>query len=264
MNAARTTGTAAIAVAALLAFATSSAGDTTASPRLALSLVSGTSQPRLRLEQRQIERAWGGSEDSVYREIEIPQWRSEGTASVLSAALPGAGQAYVGSQRAWVYALAEVAGWTGRLLYLRRGHDLQNDAASYVGTPADTTSRWSFSRWEQATNGDATELRALFDRDRNVFYDEIGRDPGLLEGWAGDPAATRARFSEMRKQGDDRLRYARYAGTGLWINHVVSALDALRAARLHNVSLGHDMRLGLSSGWRHGAPTVTAELKRTF
>src|SRR5262249_46879454 len=135
---------------------------------------------------------------------------------------------------------------------------------SYVGLPADTTSRWSFARWQRATNGDASRLRELFDRDRNVFYDEIAHDPSLLEGWSGDPAGTRAAFTEMRRVGDDRLRYARYVGTGLWINHIVSAVDALRSARLHNFPLGRDLQLGLSSRWRHGAPVVVAELKRSF
>src|SRR5439155_19256355 len=132
----------------------------------ALALVTGASQPRLILEQRQIERSWGQSEDSLYREVEIPKWRSEGTASLLSALVPGAGQAYVGSRRAWIYVLAEAAGWTSRWFYVRRGKDLQTEAATYAGWPSDTTSRWSFTRWEQATNGDATALRALFDRDR--------------------------------------------------------------------------------------------------
>ncbi len=264
MSLARRTAAVAIAVGSMLTVATAWAGVTTESPPLALALVTGAAEPRLRLEQRQIERSWGRSEDSVYREIDIPQWRSEGAASVLSAVVPGAGQAYVGSRRAWIYAIAEVAGWTSRWFYLRRGHDLQDDAASYAGSPDDTTSRWSFARWEQSTNADPTELRALFDRDRNVFYDLIGRDPSLLQGWVGNSTATRTVFTDLRDQGDDRLRYARYTGTGLWLNHVISAFDALRAARLHNLPLGRDMRLGLSSGWRHGSPTVTAELWRSF
>ena len=76
----------------------------------------------------------------------------------------------------------KVAGWTSRWIYLRRGHDLQDAAASYAGSPGDSTSRWSFDRWEAATDGDATELKALFDHDRSVFYDRIGHDASLLDG----------------------------------------------------------------------------------
>jgi len=241
-----------------------SRAETTASPRLALAIVGGAAEPQLFLAQRQIDRAWGQSEDSLYRDVEIPGWRSEGAAAALSAAIPGAGQAYAGSKRAWIYALAEVAGWTSRWLYERRGHELQDAAAAYVGAPADTTSRWSFDRWEARTSGDASALRTLYARDRNVFYDEIAHDPDLLAGWAGDAAATRTAFSDMRGVADDRLRFARYSGTGVWLNHIVSAVDALRAARLHNLPLGRNTRLGLKGSWHHGSPAFTAALRRSF
>ena len=150
----------ALALGVIMAAADASVAGTTANPKFALALVTGATQPRLILEQRQIERTWGMSEDSVYREVDIPGWRSEGLAAGLSAAVPGAGQAYAGSKRAWVYALAEVAGWTSRWLYLRRGHELQDQAASYAGAPADSPSRWSFTRWQRAPHAEAGELQA--------------------------------------------------------------------------------------------------------
>lgn len=254
----------ALALGCLMAAAGAAWSATTASPEWALPLVGSASPPRLLLAQRQIERAWGLSEDSVYREIDIPNWRSEGAAIALSAVVPGAGQAYVGKPRAWAYAVAEVAGWTSRWLYRRRGLELEDQAAAYAGSPADTTSRWSFDRWVSATNGDPGELRALYDRDRNVFYDRIAHDPSLLSGWAGNAAATRIPFSGLRDVADDRLRFSRYSGTALWINHIVSAVDALRAAHLNNLPLGRGTKLGLASGWRHGSPTLRAALRRSF
>ena len=235
-----------------------------AAPELALALVTGASQPRLIVAQRQIERTWGLSEDSVYTQVEIPGWRSETTAAALSAAVPGAGQAYVGSRWVWGYALAEAAGLTAHWIWRRRGHELQNDAAAYVGSPAEPGSRWSFERWEQGTNQDASTLRALYAQDRNAFYDEIARDPGLLAGWLGNPSTTRTTFGDLRRHADDRLRYARYSATAVWINHLVSAVDALRIARLHNLPLGGGTRLGFEGGWRHGSPALTAALGRSF
>ncbi len=80
----------ALALAGLVA-AVPARGETTASPRLALALVTGASQPRLKLEQRAIERSWGLSEDSVYREVDVPGWRSEGAAAAMSAVVAGRG-----------------------------------------------------------------------------------------------------------------------------------------------------------------------------
>ena len=248
----------------LMAMAGPAAAMTTASPELALALVGGASRPRLILAQRQVERTWGLSDDSVYHEIDIPNWRSEPRAFALSAVIPGAGQAYVGQKRAWIYAVTEAAGWTTRWLYLRRGRELADEAAAYAGSPMDPASRWSFERWEAATNGDSRELRALYDYDRNVFYDRLAHDPGLLSGWTSDATATRTPFTDLREVADDRLRVSHYSGTLLWINHLVSAFDALLAARLNNMSLGQDTRLGMASGWRSGSPTLSATLRRSF
>jgi hypothetical protein len=50
----------------------------------------------------------------------------------------------------------------------------------------------------------------------------------------------------------------------LWFNHLLSALDALHAARLHNLPLQHNLELKLRSSWRAGRPDVLAALVRRF
>lgn len=231
---------------------------------LAVAVVGGDGRPELLLAQRTIERDWGPSEDSVYVEIDVPEWRSEGVALGLSAAVPGAGQYYVGDRRWWWHALAEAAGWATRAAYRKRGFALQRDAAGYAGTPAYADARWSFERWEQITQGDASEMRMLFDLDRNVFYDRIARDPAFLAGWAGDAAATRSVFSELRRHADDRLRFARYASYFLWLHHAFSAVDALRAARLHNLPLQERLQLRVRAGARQGETDLRAALEARF
>ena len=52
--------------------------------------------PELWLAQRTIDRDWGLSEDSTYRTVDIQGYKSEGWAMIMSAALPGTGQLYVG------------------------------------------------------------------------------------------------------------------------------------------------------------------------
>jgi len=158
----------------------------------------------------------------------------------------------------------EAAGWTTHFLSRKSALDLQDQAAEYAGAPADSTSRWSFGRWEQATNGDAARLEALFTHDRSTFYDMIASDPELLAGWSGDPVSTRSPFSNLWDKAGDRLDVSHYAASALWINHVASAVDALCAARLNNLPLGKDTRLGLSSGWQRGTPTFHASLRRSF
>jgi hypothetical protein len=234
---------------------------------LSLAVIGGDpAQPELLLAQRAIDREWGPSDDSTYVSYEIPDWKSEGRAMGMSAAVPGTGQFYAGAPgRGLVFALIEIAGWTTRWLYDRRGDELQTDAAVYAGAPNDTTSRWSFDRYENATHQEAAKLRALYDGDRQVFYDVIAHDPNYLAGWSGPtPEATRQPYSDLRDNADNRLMVSRWASTGLWINHMVSAFDALRLARLHNIPLQKDTQLNLKTGWHRGRPTLMATVARKF
>jgi len=231
---------------------------------LAVPLLGGGRAPSLVLAQRTIDRQWGTSEDSVYKVIEIPAWRGEGTAMVLSAAIPGLGQAYVGDRSGVWYALAEATGWVARLWWRHRADDLRADAERYAGSPDDPGSAWSFERWSAATSQSSAELRALYAADRESFYALIGSDPRYIGGWSGDPAATRSTFADLRAHSDERLKTARYAETGLWLNHVASAVEALRAARLHNIPLRPDLDLKLNGAWHGGRPSLVAALERRF
>src|SRR5262249_10739178 len=136
---------------------------------LALAAVDGTDRPQL-LAQRGIDRSWGASEDSTYTVVDVPHWREEGVALALSGTVPGLGQACAGAWRAAaMFALLEAAGWAARTTWRNRGHDLEDQATAYAGTPEDPASRWSASRWSQATGSDPSELLALHAADPDVF-----------------------------------------------------------------------------------------------
>ena len=77
-------------------------------------------------------------------------------------------------------------------------------------------------------------------------------------------ASSRAEFRGLRESSQDMYRRARYAETGLWLNHLVSAVDALRAARLHDLPLRRDLELKLRGSWRGGRPALVAALERGF
>jgi hypothetical protein len=229
---------------------------------LSLAVVSGDSRPELLLAQRAIERQWGPSDDSLYVVVDVPQWRSEGMAAALSAALPGSGEMYAGDRRGLWFMLAEVLGWTTHAVMRDRGHKLQDAAAHFAGLPSDSASRWSFSRWSRATRQDSSALVALYGGDRQAFYDLIANDPRYTAGWDGE--AARSTFADFRSHADDRLRVGRVATMGLWFNHVASGLDALRLARLHNLPLRRNLDLRVRAGWRHGSPEGMAVLVRRF
>ena len=254
--------TALLAGAVLLAAGT--AGAVIRGSALALPLVSGPGRPQLYLAQRAIDRSWGLSEESTYVEVNVPEWRSEGLAAGFSAAVPGAGQLYLGEGSGLWFALAEVVGWTANRIYLHKAQTERDRSARFVGDPTDSSSAWSFERYRQVTGQDPSELQAVWARDRQAFYEMIARDPGYLAGWAGQPTTTRSEFFDLRGAARGYYDRASNVGYALWLNHLVAALDALRAARLHNLTLQRNLELKLRSSWQGGRPAVMATLVRRF
>ena len=100
--------------------------------------------------------------------------------------------------------------------------------------------------------------------DRGAFFYLIGNDPRYLVGWGGSPPVMRSRFKGLMDTADLEQKRSRWVEAGLWINHVVSAVDALQAARLHNLPLRQRLDLRLGADWHRGQPGLTAELQRRF
>jgi hypothetical protein len=244
---------------------------------LALALAAGTSAadegvPRWRptlaatgsglLAQRTIEREWGLSDDSVYVEVHVPGLKSEALAASLSAILPGAGQLYVGENSGWLFAALEAAGWGGWWWQRREADRLNRDAATVAGTPDDPASGWSFQRWSDATEGDPAALAELYAADREAFYNAIATDPAYGAGWSS--AEEQLAFSTLRSRADTRRESARLYATALWIHHLVAAVDALRAARFHNLPLRENLRVRVGSRGTYARPGVTMAVEVRF
>lgn len=264
----------AILAAALLCVASSMARAESAVPAapqhgsvFAFPLVGGTDRPDLVLAQRTIERRWGPSEDSVYREVSVPGWKSEGGAMAMSAVLPGAGQIYAGEHRmGYAFLLAEAVGFYQHWALQRTADRFERKARAYAGNPQDSTSRWAFSTYEQRTGQSADALRALYQADPDLFYYEIARYDNLQQGWSdyGYTEIEREQFIEWRENVEERRKRARYFVAMIWANHVIAAVDALREARISNLPLRRDLELHLKSGWSRGAPQMAVSLERRF
>jgi hypothetical protein len=233
-----------------------------AAPRL----VRGAAEvPELWLAQRGIEREWGPSEDSLYRTVELKGWKLEGLALGLSAAVPGAGQLYVGEGSGWLFLALEALGWAGRAITLQRGDELKDEAAAQIGDPLDPASSWSFERYTTNTGDPASELRVLWEQDRDAFYESISRDTRYQHGFSGpDPSGAYDGFRGAHESSQDRYRQSRRLEMALLVNHVVAAFDALRAARAQNMPLRRDLELRLSGRAGRRGGELRAALVRSF
>ncbi|HEV2106452.1 MAG TPA: hypothetical protein VGU27_12065 [Candidatus Eisenbacteria bacterium] len=252
-------GALALALAALLA-APAAAGVSDGS-RLARPLLAAGDVPRLWLAQRTIERHWGPSDDSTYVTVNVPDWKSEGWAMALSGAAPGAGQLYVGAGSGWWYLLGEAGGWAGRWLYRREANRYRGQAAARLGDPYDSTSAWSFQRFQARGGGDVSWLQTLWADDREGFYNAIQRG-GYTAGFSG--GGPFRSWVDLRLSADNAFRREREMDALLVLNHVLSAFDALRAARIHNLPLQPNLRLQLGERWNRGGPALRAALVESF
>jgi hypothetical protein len=234
--------------------------------KLAPVMLHGSAQvPELWLAQRTIDREWGPSEDSTYRTIDVKGWKSEGLAWALSGALPGAGQLYADEGSGWFYLLGEAAGWAGRIVTRNKANKLRDQAAAFVGDPTDSASTWSFARYSRSSGADAAFLEQLWVADRESFYQALATDPAYRAGFSGsNPAAAFDSYRGLRESSQNRLRQSRALEIGLWLNHVVSAFDALRATHIRNLPLRRTMELQMGGRMRRGEPQFRAALVRRF
>jgi hypothetical protein len=230
---------------------------------LALPMFREPGGPRFGLAQRAINRSWGLSEDTTYTEVDVPEWRSEGRAAGFSALVPGAGQLYAGEGGAVWFALAEVAGWTANRIYLHKARVERDRSARFAGDPSDPASAWSFERFK-AAGKDTSELKEIWTVDPQAFYEKIAHDPAYLAGWNGESATTRSEFLDIRDASRHYYDRSSLAGYVIWLNHLIAAVDALRAARLHNLTLQHNLELKVRTSLHGGRPAVLTALVRRF
>ena len=154
-------------------------------------------------------------------------------AGLLSALVPGAGQLAMGQDRGWVYLGLETAGWFSHWALQEAGDQSKTDYGEFADA------HWAWARYDTTSScGEGLgpvdfeeERRALEEaerRSREEFYDDIGRLDVYACGW--DDLGSRDRFRGMQGHADALFHSARTVFSLVFLNHVVSALDAAKSA----------------------------------
>jgi hypothetical protein len=219
-------------------------------------------EPGLLLAQRVLDREWTTRADSLSNSSYVTGGKSELGALAMSAVVPGTGQLYVGERSGFIYLAAEVVAVAGALFFNGKANETRDDAAVVAGVPVDSTSGWSAERWASATSGDPDPVVALYQADPEAYYDRIAKDPSYAAGWSSD--AKHGEFITLRTESDDQLQRAHTLEAAVWINHLVSAFDALRAARFYNVPLRRGMELKGNARWKKDGPAVKFAVVQRF
>ena len=257
----RTGGLGCCVCAAALAWASAALAGIVGSPLAVDLLITEHGEPQLWLAQRTIEREWTAPDDPEALASHVAGGKSELGAASLSALLPGSGQLYVGEKSGYAFLLAEAVSWAGLLYYNHQSDDHHATVNSSLGSPADSASAWSFQRYA-TRGGDPARLEALYQADQPAFYDAIASDPRFSTGWAS--GAEQQQFVTQLSDAQSSQHRVNQFSALLWLNRVVAAADAFRAARLHNLPLQRNLELKANGGFHHGRPDLTVTLVRKF
>ena len=175
-----------------------------------------------------------GQDKTINLSPELPEKKSVTKAFFLSLLLPGAGEAYVGKTAyTRVFLSIELVGWgmfvANRVNVSKRENDYKNYAAQHAGlSDQDKPDQY----WIDIGKFDNTYLyneQRRRDRDVEAIYPE-----NLPFSWQWDNRENRLYYDGYRietRQIDERKTYIIGA---ILLNHVVSAINALRVARAHN------------------------------
>lgn len=159
---------------------------------------------------------------------------------LLSLAVPGGGQIVQGQKRGYLYLAAEIAFWGAYYVLNEKGNEEVDEFKAYADTHWDFA---GYADWYDIycvncvgdTCGSDYDCRELAPYGSGEYYEDIGKYSTYWRWWSEDGAGSwnpeyleiRDIYWEMRRTSNRHLRNARYYMTAAFLNHVVSAVDAL-------------------------------------
>lgn len=197
------------------------------------------SEPAMILAQKAIRQAPSRASEEESSAV----MKSPGKAFFFSLLAPGSGQLYVGAKRGYIFLGVEAIAWTSSYFLWKSGKQKKDEYQGFADT------HWEFPVPGEPCNDaiyDSTadrRIRDFYAYDKEHFYEDIGKYPFYTCGW--DSPENLNAYLDMRDDSNWLLKSSNYAIMAALINHVVSAIDALRLARNYNVSLGYGMNLDL-------------------
>ncbi|MDZ7721380.1 MAG: DUF5683 domain-containing protein [candidate division KSB1 bacterium] len=181
----------------------------------------------------------------------------------MSAALPGAGQAYAGNWlKAALFAAVEATGWTLYAVYNEKGKDIRSEFHSYAHTHWSESSYWKWVAHQAGLEynaDDLTDLRewehehfshGLHEQKDQQYYEMIGKYHQFNYGWDdfrneysitmthqelnNIETENRHTYESKRNDANQAFRTATSSVTVVMLNHILSAADAAWTAYSFN------------------------------
>ncbi len=201
-------------------------------------------------------------------EEQVPVKKSVGLAALYSLLIPGMGELYAeGFSSGKYFLIAEGGLWITYAAFEIHGNDLRDGARSFAaaraGVSIDGKNDQFFVDIGNFLTMDEYNDKRLRDREPDKVY-----STSAGQFWRWDTEDSRLTYREQRITSENMYNNRKFVGAAILINHVVSAINAARAAISYNSSLEKSLgSLELSSrvlggpGGEHG---VLVTLSRKF
>jgi len=221
-----------------------------------------------------------GNIQPVFVLDDLPNKKSPVLAGVMSAIIPGSGEFFVGEYlKAAIFFVVEAALITTAVVYDNKGDDqtaefqvfadehwsvvkysenllLQPglpDGCSIPINPDESLPPWErIEDWDALNHCEQGYSHHLPNYGEQQYYELIGKYNQYSSGWnTFDPATDDFRkvpqimldYSKMRGEANDTYNVAAKAVIGIYINHVLSAIDAIWSASSYNKNLAVGIRV---------------------
>ena len=164
----------------------------------------------------------------------VPSHKSPGLAALYSLLIPGMGELYAENFASGKYFLiAEGVLWLGYAAMDIHGNGLRDDARVFAvaqaGISAEGKNDQFFVDIGNFLTIDDYNDKKLRDREPEKLY-----DPLAGYAWRWNSEAARMTFREQRVAGETMYNNQKFVGAAILINHVISAINAARAAIAYN------------------------------
>ena len=201
-------------------------------------------------------------------EDQAPSKKAVGLAVLYSLLVPGMGELYAGGFGSGKYFLIAEGGlWITYAAFEIHGNDLRDGARSFAAARAGVSIAGKddqfFVDLGNFLTMDEYNDKRLRDREPAKLYSTVAG-----QYWRWDSEDSRLTYREQRISSEDMYNNRKFVGAAIIINHVVSAINAARAAISYNSSLEKSLgSLELSSrvlggpGGEHG---VLVTISKTF
>jgi TM2 domain-containing membrane protein YozV len=195
-------------------------------------------------------------------------------AGVLSLFIPGAGEVYAGEYlKAAIFVAVEAAFITTAVIYDNKGDDKTTEFEGYADqewsvvkyaewlneyrdgsiniSPDQNLKPWERVNWDELNSAESGFSHKLPPYGDQQYYELIGKYPQYSPGWREfDPADGDYHnvppqfmfYSGMRGKANDYYNVATKAVIGIYINHFLSALDAVWSTAQYNKQLAVSVR----------------------